>query len=203
MKVDVNSNCSLHLCCNHFYTYLFYMYKFSVLLLIGIFATSAAIAQKPDRFLQERAGDSMWAVNRFFAAPRFYIGNEKVNWRTWRDHLKKGDKEAGAIITEADRKRRTGAWIGGGGALVSLVGLITLSNNTFPGTSQQDGATSIVMISAGFVALVTGAIMEASAVRKMNSGIRLFNSKSAKGTLSPVTLKVHAGPTQAGLVLRW
>lgn len=51
------------------------------LLMFFLFAAPIAQAQQPDRFLQERSGDSIWMVQRAFARNRFYIGDKLVERR--------------------------------------------------------------------------------------------------------------------------
>lgn len=200
MKVDINSKCSLHLCCNHFYTQLFYMYKLAVLLLIGIFATSAAIAQKPDRFLQERAGDSMWMVQRVFARNRFYIGDKQVHWREWRSHLQNGDKEVGEMVDRAIKLRRTGNWIGITSAAAFVGALIAIPARS--SYNNNDALFSSLLIT-GLAASIVAEVYYIKSWRLYSNSVRLFNNKANSGKLQPLTLQLQLSPVHAGLALRW
>ena len=114
------------------------------------------------------------------------------------------DEEAGMIITKADNKRRTGTWISVGGMAAFWTGLLTTNMGPAANRAERtDNAASVVMMVTGLSAMIVGEIVHGKARRLFGSGVRLFNSKAAKGTLIPISLQMKAGPTQAGIALRW
>jgi hypothetical protein len=174
---------------------------FGCMLLVA--SLSAGAQTKPDKFLKYRNGDSVWS--NFGWPVRFYIGDTRTNFRSWRNHLLQSDKEVQVLILKGIKTQRTSNWIGIPGLAATLYGLsIAAANNRSGGTSNPSRQrTGYIIASIGFASSIASIELNNKARRLYTNGERLFNNKVRQQSVEPITLELHAGPTQAGLVLRW
>jgi hypothetical protein len=157
-----------------------------------------AQTSKADRFLELRGGDSLWFVERGFAANRYYIGNQRVNTNTWLQQLEAGDNEVRELMRKFQRYRRQGAWWELGGSIVVLAGCVMALSEPY-GSFETDTAPFVVA-GVGLVAMGVGLVQASKGIRYFRQGLSLFNYKAKKGTLQPVQLKLEGAGT--GITMR-
>ncbi len=167
------------------------------------FGQVAKAQKKTDKFLKYRDADSVWSVNEEFWFPsRFYIGETKVKFRTWRDHLKLSDAEVGTLIKKGMATQRNSTWIGISGLVATLAGLriANVNSRSWGVPNEQKQTTGYIIAGIGTLATLVSLEMNFRAYRLYVSGERLFNNKIRQGTIQPITLHLQAGPTQAGII---
>jgi hypothetical protein len=160
-----------------------------------------AQTSKPDRFLELRGGDSLWFVERGFAANRYYIGNQRVNTSTWLQQLETGDIEVREHMLKFQRYRRQGAWWELGGSTIVLVGCIMALSE--PYGSYEIKTTPIVVMGIGLAAMGVGLIQASKGIRYFRQGLTLFNYKARKGTLQPVLLELQGAGAGISMQLKF
>ncbi|HSR39872.1 MAG TPA: hypothetical protein VLL95_13240 [Phnomibacter sp.] len=180
---------------------------FSLLSIIMMAYGQVAKAQKKtDKFLKYRDADSVWSVTEGFWFPsRFYIGDTRVKFRTWRDHLKLADEEVGTLMKKGMATQRTGNWIGISGFAVTLAGLrmAQVNSRSWGVPNEQKQTIGYIIAGVGTIATIVGLEMNFKAYRLYASGERLFNNKVRQGKLQPITLQLRAGPTQSSIIVGW
>lgn len=178
-----------------------YTYILVSILLAG--SLSATAQAKPDRNLKYRNGDSVWLNLGWI--PMFYIGDNRTNFRSWRNHLLQSDKEVKVLIQKGIKTQRISNWIGISGLAATLIGfrIATVNSRSWGTPNPSAQRTGYLIASAGFIASIAGLTITNKAYRLYTNGERLFNNKVRQQIVEPVTLHLQAGPTQAGLVLRW
>lgn len=162
--------------------------------------------KRPDKFLKYRDGDSVWSVSQAFVYPtRFYVGETRVKFRTWRDHLEKSDRDVSTLMKKGIAKQRTSTWIGIGGLAATFGGLrmVRLNSRPWGVPNEAKQTTGYIITGVGAIATIISLGMTNKAYRLYASGERLFNNKVRQGKLQPVTFHLRAGPTQAGILVGW
>jgi hypothetical protein len=161
-------------------------------------------AQRLDKIIPMRGADSLWIYDRAHSRPLYFIGDEPVDRRVWLKHLEQSDIEVSELMKEANHFRKKGvtlAWVSIPATVLGTLWLAyydaTLVNN------QAVVAIPITLMFGGIGLSVAAGTQISKSNNKYNQALRLFNAKSIKGTLIPISISFGLGDYGAGLVLQW
>jgi hypothetical protein len=172
------------------------MIKKSIILFVllgALCSSSFSQSMKPDRFLEQRGGDSLWFVERSFAASRFYIGDQRVNFQTWFRHLEEGDQEVKENMILFQQKRRQAMWWELGGNSMALVGIFMALQQ--PYGDYEVKPAPYVFLGVGLAGMTVGLIQGLKGAQYFRRGLSLYNYKAKNGTLKPVNVLMEGAGT--------
>jgi hypothetical protein len=162
-------------------------------------------AQKTDRFLEFRGGDSVWVIKTsLLSRSKFFIGNQRVNFTIWQDHLQEEDVEISKFIKKGTGLRRASTGIVLGGLAAITAGIIIQSNSQASGNVNEEKRTvGRVTTGLGIAATGIALLLGQQAWAFYHKAMRLYNIKVHQPPKQQLSINLLIDPFRASIQIRW
>lgn len=162
-------------------------------------------AQKTVKYADFRGGDSVWVVKHtLISRSKFFIGNQKVDFTTWKNQLQKEDAEIANLLNKGTQLRKASTPLLITGLIGFSAGMFLLSNSSESGNVNKGKQTAGIISSCiGIIGASTAIYLGQRGWGKYERALRLYNNKVLKSTNLQISVRFLMGPTYASVSMHW